>query len=337
MKKNRKNIYLLILMVVLFTFFVYLQKDSLAEIITEIKHTPLAVVCLVILLAFLYQLMDALILWICAKNYNSMFTYIEAVITTFRMGFYRVITFGSGTAIFLMMHLNTKKIKMGEAGAISATMFMMHRISLVLLVSVFLLFQYDFLYLHYREYFTILMVIFVYVALFQGLMLAVCISSRLHDYLFNLGHKLFKQEKMIQVLNKFEKEVDLLKEQLPYILKRFSLVAKIVLVSVLKFVFIFSIPFVIANDLTLDYWHVNAVGSLVQLIVSQWPLPGGIGGVEVTFTLMFTPLIGSIMAMSSMVLFQFATYLLPFLCGGACELVHRIHTKEEHLQMLESD
>ena len=55
------------------------------------------------------------------------------------------------------------------------------------------------------------------------------------------------------------------------------------------------------------------VTSLMQLLIGVVPTSGGVGSLEVVFSLLFVAVFGKITAGSSMVLYRLSTYYLPFI------------------------
>lgn len=55
------------------------------------------------------------------------------------------------------------------------------------------------------------------------------------------------------------------------------------------------------------------VTALMQLIMGVIPTSGGVGSLEVVFSLLFAAVFGKVMAGSSMVLYRISTYYIPFL------------------------
>lgn len=90
-------------------------------------------------------------------------------------------------------------------------------------------------------------------------------------------------------------------------------------VSVLQQFCIFCSPWFVlqALNIQVDFWLVACAGSMVQLLASAIPLPGGTGGIEASFATFFAPWMGSTAA-AGYILWRLVTYYLyTALCGAA--------------------
>ena len=73
-----------------------------------------------------------------------------------------------------------------------------------------------------------------------------------------------------------------------------------------------------------DIVETACVTSLVLMLAGVIPALGGLGTTEGLFILFFSGLTDSVTAASSMLLYRFATYMLPCLAGAVCAIIlHR--------------
>ncbi len=63
------------------------------------------------------------------------------------------------------------------------------------------------------------------------------------------------------------------------------------------------------------------VTALMQLIMGVIPTSGGVGSLEVVFSLVFAAVFGKVLAGSSMVLYRLSTYYIPFLVSIVIMLI----------------
>ena len=73
-----------------------------------------------------------------------------------------------------------------------------------------------------------------------------------------------------------------------------------------------------------EYRRYMAATAMMTALSGVIPAPGGVGAVEFIFVLLFTPLTGKAAAASGMLIYRFATYILPFLLGAPIAL--KIHS-----------
>lgn len=112
------------------------------------------------------------------------------------------------------------------------------------------------------------------------------------------------------------------------------------LCNVLKFTIWYIIPWIVFcnslggeyGDLPFSFLQCFALTSLSQSLAGVIPTPAGIGSVEAVFTLLFRRLLPEAKALSAVLLYRFATMLLPCAIGAFFVLGERIislHRKRE--------
>ena len=79
-----------------------------------------------------------------------------------------------------------------------------------------------------------------------------------------------------------------------------------------------------SGDLPFSFLQCFALTSLSQSLAGVIPTPAGIGSVEAVFTLLFRRLLPEAKALSAVLLYRFATMLLPCAIGAFFVLGERI-------------
>ena len=69
-----------------------------------------------------------------------------------------------------------------------------------------------------------------------------------------------------------------------------------------------------------------ACGSMLELLTSAVPLPGGVGGAEGGFTVLFSPIFGTQVA-AAFVVWRMVEYLLPILAAAPLLGLQSSHTE----------
>ena len=67
----------------------------------------------------------------------------------------------------------------------------------------------------------------------------------------------------------------------------------------------------------LSFPQAVSVSAIVTVLIDVIPTPGNIASIELIYTLLFTVVVGEVAAGSTMLLYRFATFYLPFLAGMA--------------------
>lgn len=86
--------------------------------------------------------------------------------------------------------------------------------------------------------------------------------------------------------------------------------------------------FILVQDYpNIDIWLTVALISFTVILGGILPAPGGIGGIEFVYVLLFRNVVGRVDAVSSLLLYRYATYLLPFLIG----MVYVLFNKQKEI------
>ena len=67
------------------------------------------------------------------------------------------------------------------------------------------------------------------------------------------------------------------------------------------------------------------------------PTPAGIGSFEFVYMLLFGPMVGTVDAASSMLLYRFATFIWPFVIGFVYVILEKRKTMSAELEELKNE
>lgn len=90
------------------------------------------------------------------------------------------------------------------------------------------------------------------------------------------------------------------------------------------YIIYYSLPYVILYSTGISYVTCFTLISIMSIIAGVLVFPGGIGSVEISYLLLFNPIVGNIYAVSSLLVYRFMTFLLPILIGGSLALAERL-------------
>ena len=85
---------------------IYTFRDSAAPILAQLKKTPLWVVLAICMCALLYDVVESVITYILARQYNPDFKFAKAMGNTFYYSVYRVDTLGRVDRGELVYYIN---------------------------------------------------------------------------------------------------------------------------------------------------------------------------------------------------------------------------------------
>ena len=165
-------------------------------------------------------------------------------------------------------------------------------------------------------------------------LLGLTVSLRLQVWFVKLSHKLFKSEKLRNAVDRINLQVYSLREAVDSILQERPLIFRIYLVNLLKLVFWFTIPYfvMVQSHPELNFFQCFGLVCFAVILAGSIPTPAGIGSFEFVYLLLFKPMVGTVDAVSSMLLYRFASYIWPFLIGLVYFLVDKQKTIHSELK-----
>lgn len=316
-KMDKKLIGRIVFFIVIIGIGSYVIRGSWGEIWQQLKVTPYNVILGIILLGFVYYLFEAAAITFLMKKTGEKFTYIKGLGTVLYMGFFRVVTFGSGTAAGGMYYAKQKGIPLSKSLGVFTISYLFQRIVVVcyFVIAYFLNFS-DLRKMFFPYEKQMLSGIFV-ALLIAMVLLLFCISKKLHQLIFFILDKFVRAEKTKKKVAEIEIKAEILRVSSVEILKDGKVWLILFILNIGKLTAFYLIPCVIFGCSTIQELSiVVGITSIMYALAGVVPVPGGVGAIEFLFTLFFTPLVGSIKAVSAAITFRIATYFLPALWGS---------------------
>lgn len=316
-KIDKKLIARIVFFIAIICVGLYVIRESWDEIWQQLKVTPLSVILGVTVLGFIYYLFEAASITCLIKKTGEAFSYKKGLGAAFYMGFFRVVTFGSGTAAGGMYYVKQKGVPFSKSLGVFTISYLFQRIVVVcyFVIAYFLNFSsVKKIFLSYEKQMIAGILIALLIA--AGLLLF-CVSKHLHQVLFSILRKIVKKENLQLKITEVESKAELLRESSVEILKDRKIWIKLFITNTGKLTAWYLIPCVIFGFSSLkDISMVVSITSIMYALAGVVPVPGGVGAIEFLFTLFFTPLVGHIKAVSGAIIFRVATYFIPAIGGS---------------------
>lgn len=338
MKKNSKsrlalNIGLLALIVFLIIFFV---ENSLRDIFDELKSTSLLILFMIIVFGVCYQLIEGIAISRIVKPFAKDFNHWDGFFASCYVAFYRVITLGTGTFISEVQFYRNKGLKASQGIGVNFLHMIMYKLAIITYASVGLVIQFSMFYENAPRMIRFIIAGLVLNLLIVGVLLVLSSSIYLQVGLVVICDKLFKSPKIRAFVDKCNLQIYSLRDAVRSLLEDRTALLKIYGWNLLKLAFWFIIPYVIlvGEHGNLDLLQALSFISFSTVLAGVIPTPAGMGSLEFVYILMFSQIIGTVDAASSVLLYRFATYVLPFLIGGVYVFVQkRRKIKEEFVEV----
>lgn len=323
MKKKPINIFLLFLLTFLVLFFAL--KDDYEAITRLVWSADIRWLFVGFLLTMGYCFFKSILLNNIISQFKpyTMYKTFKLEIMTF---FFNAITpFATGGQPFQVYTLNKSGIPISEGTNVIMQESIIHQCAMLILSIIALVLNSCFKFCEMNSFLTVLFVIGFLVNAFVLVLLFILAYAKKVDHFVVQGTIWFLSKlKIIKDKNKTETKwrqsierfhngsKELLKNKLRFI--------KLVVINMFGLLSLYIVPLTILFSLD-NYTAYTGLTAIVltifvSLISSFAPLPGGTGGQEYLFILLFGSYIGNPTLNSIMLLWRFITYYIPMIIGG---------------------
>lgn len=322
-----KNKYLNIIIIILLTVVVlyFSLKDHYHEIIRLVLNADMKWLIFSYLLVLVYTFLKSVI----TNDIINKFTYYDMKKTfglQLMIFFFNAITpFSTGGQPFQVYILNKNKVSVSEGTNSVIQETIIHQLALLLLGFLMIIVNFIFKICPLNSFVMLLLILGMIINTFVLFLLFLVSYSKKIDnlllksitYFLTKIHIVKSKENVLEKWNKYIEDFTISSKTLLIDKVRFI---KMLFLNTLALVCLYLVPLTILFSLG-DYNSFNGIQSLVivtfvSIISAYIPLPGGTGGQEYLFTLLFglyvtNPLLGSLM-----ILWRFITYYLPMVIGA---------------------
>ncbi|MHC9000774.1 lysylphosphatidylglycerol synthase transmembrane domain-containing protein [Enterococcus bulliens] len=317
---------------------VYLVRQSFASIVEELLHTKLALVIGLIVLGLAYQLIEGVLIKQIIRRPH--FSVVDGIFTSLYVAFYRVVTFGAGTFISEVAFYHKKKISYSESVGLAMFRLMLYKLTLVVYAVFSLLLFGSILYTTQSKAFWFVLLGSIMTLSIVALLLLLTFSQTIQAWNTKLAKQILRKPKWIQKIDEFNAQVDALRQTVKILLLTPRVFFQLLLISLVKLATWYLIPvlYLYFNPNDVSFFFVFGAISFAVILAGVLPAPAGIGSFEFVYLFMFQPLFGTVETASSLVLYRFATYVLPFLLGAVYVFWDKQRTlKQEFKEMRQKE
>lgn len=314
-KQSTKQILLKLgILLALIGIAAYLMKDSLMEIMQEVMQTPFSILLLLCLCGGMFYVFEGLSFMFLSKRYAPSFQLKDGIGCAYYVNFFRVVTFGSGTVASNMFYLNRCQIPPSKSIGLVTIHNIFYQVAVIFWAFVGFVFNYDLMRSTFGDYFVFLLLGCLGAFIFIGGMVLFAVSKRFHAFIMKVARFLFRKEQWNEKLNEADQMFETARKETEILLHDKKTLATLFGIHVIRMLFWYVIPVVL--------FHPNSIGeaftlmSLMAMILAMAgviPSPAGIGGLEVVYMAFFSVIAQSIQAATTLLLYRFATYLLPLI------------------------
>jgi uncharacterized membrane protein YbhN (UPF0104 family) len=327
MKSNSKTkIFLNIgLLAVFIGVIIYVMDNSLSSIFAQLMETSWLVLGLVILFGVIYQVVEGRSIKAIAACFQKGFTIKDGFFTSCYVAFYRVISFGTGTLLSEIYFYKKKGLSVSKGIGITALHMIMYKVAVIFWAVLGLIIQFSLFYEHSPKMIPFILagVILTFAIIFSLLVLSSSIN--LQVLLTSWAHKHLKRKKLRDWADKCNIQIYSLRETVQTITQDRSAWLRVLGWNIAKLPCWYVIPYIVLleNHPTIDFLLVFSFTSFAVILSGVFPTPAGIGPFEFVYLLLFKPLVGTVDAVASLLLYRFASFVLPFIIGFVFVVVEK--------------
>ena len=307
----------ILLLVIIFGVMFYLLQNSFGEILAELKSTSIYALITVFGCGTLYLVVEGLNIKTLAEPFTHDFKTQDGFFAVCYYTFYRVVTFGAGTLISEVNYYRRKGLRLSDGVGVTALHMVMYKLALFIYALLGLIIQFSLFYDKAPNMIPLILAGMVVTFLIIAVLLLLSLSLNLQVFFVKVTNKLFKSQRLRNIVDKVNLQVYSLRIAVNGILKERPRIFKIFLLNLAKMSIWYVLPYfvLVENHPSLDFLLVFSLISFTVILAGVIPTPAGIGSFEFVYLLLFKPLVGTVDAVSSMLLYRFATYLWPFMLG----------------------
>ena len=325
MKFKKSTLFNIAFVLSAISLMIFMIADKLDTVTVLIGNIKLSYVISIIFLAILYHILVGISLTRLARVTNPNYTYLKGIHNAFIAAFFHGITPGSsGGQVAQAFIFNKQGVNSGSAASILWIEFVIHQAALVIVGFVFLFTKIGILRM-LNSTLQVLVFIGFIVNLSVLLFLYLIVQSPKFNQWFLIKGLVFL--KNIGVIKSIEKNknriidfVDQFETTQKMFVQHLDEVAKVTFVTILKLILMYFIPYLIIRSFgvtvsSVSFIDVMALSAFLGMLKVFAPLPGGVGGTEVLFIILFSLFTNQIVATSTMIVWRFVSFYMIMLIG----------------------
>lgn len=300
--------------VILYNMF----RDSYDEILEQLADTRFGILAVMLVLGNGYYLIDGVVYKILFLKNGYALNYFRCIALSYMGVFFNATTFGIGIKPAQVVYLHKKGIDPGKGFGIVTMPYIFHKTVVVVYAIVMLLINDGFVLKYFSSTFGYIYLGVAVSILIILFLILLCSANWFHQFVFKLLDFFLKKGKAVYINEEIKRQINHLREATLTIIKKPKAWLLLGGINIVKMSFWYVIPLIAIYACgktpgTITPSEAITVTALMQLLMGVIPTSGGVGSLEVVFSVLFAAVFGKILAGSSMILYRISTYYIPFL------------------------
>ena len=225
---------------------------------------------------------------------------------------------GTGAAPAQIYRLTRTGMSVGSASAFQYTRFFLYEFAEGLFAAIMLIFRYQYFFDTIGDFAIIGIILFATKILELVVLLAVCLMPNVVKKIGNWGIGLLRKTPLKADFDRWDEvvnnQVQEFSDGFKSAAKDLPMMGVALLVSMAQLGCLYALPWFVANAFgrSADLLTCLAAGSMLELLTSAIPLPGGTGGAEAGFAMLFRPIFTNVVA-PAFIVWRFIEYFGPII------------------------
>ena len=327
--KAKTAVSAIITLAVLAALIYLVFHDSYEEILDNIIKVGVWGLLSILLMGFLYQMMEAAALRALIQSKIPDFSLREAAEVVFLGVFGMTATFSMGSIPMQSYYLYRRGMVPGDSMGILVIRQVLRKVSLMICTTVIFLLAGGPIFRANRDLFWVIMAGYSICAVLVTGMVLICTWTRIQKLAQWFIDRLPEKGKWLKIKKSCTDNLNALYTGSKLLLHQKKYVGKSLLFNCIRMFIMYSIPFLclfLLGDSSLSLVQTQVLTAMTSLMTSVLPSAAGMGPAEVSFMVIFSRYIGPAMVSSALILYRFSTYFAPFLLSVAV-----VHHAEKRL------
>lgn len=329
MKNSMRNYILNVLIILGFTVLVlwFTLKDHYHSVMGLIAHLRWYWLLIILCWGLAYAAVIGMILTVFARRYKKKYSFLQGFQNGLVGVFFSGITPSATGGQFAQAYIFKKQgIKFSDGASILWADFIIYQSTMMIYVTILFVLRAS----HYMAiigpWFLAIVIGYLVNIFVIAVLWTMALFPRLYVKLSRLFVRLLSKVHIVKnkerTLASWTLQMEGFTTEIKKMQHEKKMIAKTIVLNIVRMTIQFTLPFVIANALGLHLgWNMFvdslALASFVLMANAFIPIPGASGGTELVFTQLYIFLVGTyVHASSIMILWRFSTYYVVMLVGA---------------------
>lgn len=279
---------------------------------------------LVALSSVFFNIVEGLGYYVMGKCYNKDFKIHQGIGCSYYCAFFKLSTFGSGTAASGVYYLNGYKVPPVKSFGMITINYIIQKVAVVLVCIILFISHFNIMQDKYGEYFKfIIMGVGITIIFAVGLLLVI-LWEKFHHFLIFLADKVFKKAEIRELIQNANAQLASLRKESKNMLKDKGMILKLLVVNMVKFLGWYMIPCIVIGYTNIsDIFLGISISALASALVGVIPAPGAAGSTEAMFYALFSVMVAKGQAIAVMLMYRCFSYIFPFIIGAVFILIRK--------------